>query len=53
MINVEMIGIESITGSIEVGKRADLVALEKNPLEDILNVGTIFFVVKNGKITKR
>ena len=35
-------------GTIETGKIADLVILDKNPLEDITNSKTIFGVVMNG-----
>lgn len=44
-----MLGIEDITGTIEVGKNADLVLLDKNPLVDIKNTQTISGVVTQGK----
>jgi imidazolonepropionase-like amidohydrolase len=46
------LGIESTTGTIEAGKKADLVVLDKNPLEDIDNVKSVYLVVKAGKIYK-
>ncbi len=41
-------GLDHLLGSVEVNKFADLVILEKNPLEDIQNTRTVEYVVKNG-----
>ena len=40
-------------GTIEVGKRADLVLLDANPLDDIRNVRRIHAVVLGGKVLDR
>jgi imidazolonepropionase-like amidohydrolase len=40
-------------GSIETGKRADLVLLDANPLEDIHNSTKIYAVVLNGRVLER
>ena len=45
--------MEMNTGKIEVGKKANLVLLEKNPLEDISNTRTINSVILNGRILDR
>jgi len=37
-------------GTIEIGKDADLVLLDKNPLEDIDNVNSVSLVIKAGKL---
>ena len=44
------VGVEKDYGSIEVGKQADLVCLEENPLENISNVRKINRVIQSGKI---
>jgi len=46
----EFLQIEDQLGTIEVGKRADLVLLSANPLEDILNTRRIELVISKGKI---
>lgn len=46
----KIIGFDQDLGSLETGKLADLVVLDKNPLEDIRNTNTIRFVMKNGEL---
>ena len=46
-------GIEEQIGSIEEGKKANMVVLNYNPIEDINNTRSIYLTIKNGKIYKR
>lgn len=46
------LGIESTTGTIETGKIANLVLLDRNPLDDIDNVKSVYLVIKAGRIFK-
>ena len=40
-------------GSIEVGKLADLVAVNGDPLREISTIRNVIFVMKNGKVFKQ
>ena len=44
------LGLENDLGTLEPGKLADLIVLEKNPLENIQNSVSITWVVKNGRV---
>jgi imidazolonepropionase-like amidohydrolase len=46
----ELCGLGAEVGSVEVGKRADLIAVGANPLDDIDNVRRLRLVVKDGRI---
>ena len=48
-----LIGMEDKLGTIEVGKIADLIAVEQNPLEDIKSLQDIAVVIKDGRIVKQ
>lgn len=44
--NAKLLGIDSMTGSIEVSKSADFIAVSKNPLKDIRVLKDISFVMQ-------
>jgi imidazolonepropionase-like amidohydrolase len=48
----DLIGATGDLGTIEVGKYADLVAVPRNPLEDIRVLEAIPFVMQGGRIVK-
>lgn len=49
----EYFGLEKEFGSVEVGKKANLILLRENPLEDITATLSIQDVIKDGKLLDR
>ena len=51
----EMLKIDNITGTLEVGKFADLLVIDGNPLEDIHNISVenMKVIMKEGAFVKR
>lgn len=47
-----VLGIQEDIGSIESGKFADIVATDKNPLEEVSTLEHVTFVMKEGKLYK-
>jgi imidazolonepropionase-like amidohydrolase len=52
-VGAETIGAEDRTGSIAIGKQADLVVLAADPTIDIKNSTSIRFVIKDGRLHAR
>ena len=53
LYGAKAIGIEKTHGTIEPGKIANLVVLNKNPIENITNIRHIEFTMKNGILYNR
>ncbi|MCE3279975.1 MAG: amidohydrolase [Bacteroidetes bacterium] len=50
MNGAHYIGMDDQIGSLEKGKLADLLVMDKNPLEDIRNTESIKYVMVNGRL---
>ena len=52
IVAARLLGEEKNLGSIEKGKKADIIGVNGNPLEDISVLENVVFVMKDGKIYK-
>lgn len=52
METAKLLKIDDQLGSIEVGKLADIVAVDGNPIKDIAVMQNVSFVMKDGKVYK-
>jgi imidazolonepropionase-like amidohydrolase len=50
--SAEAIGLRLEIGSIEVGKRADIIATDRSPLDDIAELHNVTFVMRDGHVFK-
>jgi imidazolonepropionase-like amidohydrolase len=53
MGSAQLLGIDREVGTLEVGKRADLIATARNPLVDVTELQRVVFVMRGGEIHKR
>ena len=49
----DLLGISAEAGTLEAGKRADLIAVAGDPLKDVTVLKQVSFVMKDGKIHKQ
>jgi imidazolonepropionase-like amidohydrolase len=49
----KLLGVEKTRGALRAGMRADIIAVNGNPLEKIETLKTVVFVMKNGKVFKQ
>jgi imidazolonepropionase-like amidohydrolase len=49
-VAADLVGVSDHTGRIAPGLDADLIAVERNPLDDIRTVEDVLLVVNNGKV---
>ncbi len=50
MNGAEYLGMDKEIGSLKVGKLADLIVLDRNPLDDIQNTNTVRYTMVNGRL---
>ncbi len=50
IVGAQLLNIADQTGTIEIGKEADLIVVTQNPLEDIRTIQDVVFVMNNGRI---
>ncbi len=49
-LGADALGLGKDVGSLEVGKMADLLVFDRNPLDDLKNTTAIKYVMKNGRL---
>jgi imidazolonepropionase-like amidohydrolase len=51
--SAKLLRVEKDLGTIEIGKKADIIAVRTNPLIDIKTMESVIFVMKDGKVYKK
>jgi imidazolonepropionase-like amidohydrolase len=52
IVSAEALNLQNDIGSIDAGKFADIIAVDRNPLNDITVLENVGFVMKDGKVYK-
>lgn len=52
-VNAQIAGIDDVTGTVEIGKSADFIITDGNPLEELSALRAPYMVVMRGKVMKR
>ena len=50
IVPARVMGMEKQSGTVEKGKRGDLILIDGNPLEDIHNTRNVEYVITNGTV---
>jgi imidazolonepropionase-like amidohydrolase len=53
VIPAQLLKVDNLYGSIKKGKKADIIAVEINPLNDISTLENVIFVMKHGVVVKQ
>lgn len=53
LVSAKLLKVDKHYGSIDKGKKADIIAVDKNPLEDISTLENVIFVMKHGDVVKQ
>ena len=53
LVPAKLLKVDDLYGSLSKGKKADIIAVENNPLDDISTLENVIFVMKHGNIVKQ
>ncbi len=53
IVNAELFGLQDVIGTVEEGKRADLLVMTRNPMEDASAFDAIDIVILKGRVLRR